>query len=79
MPHSEKMRIIERIYLNDEGLLQNNVTIEDPVVFTRPYEFTFGYKREEDYKLAEYVCDDNLIILNDDGTFEMYVEPQPGQ
>lgn len=77
MPHSEQMTIEERIYLDAENILQNEITIIDPVVFTQPYTFTYGYKREPDgYKIMEYVCEENLINLNEDGTFSMEVEPQ---
>lgn len=78
MPHSEEMTITERIYLTADNLLKNEITIEDPVVFTRPYKFTYGYKREDnDYKIMEYVCENSAIELAEDGTFTMKVEEQP--
>jgi len=76
MPHSAKMKVTERIHLTAPDLLQDDITIEDPEMLTHPYKFTFGYKKEpRDYKVAEYVCDNNHSKIEADGTFRMEVEP----
>ncbi len=75
IPHSENMKVTERIYLTAPNLLQNEITIEDPGVLEEPYKFTIGYKKEDaSYKINEYVCEDNRIILHDDGSFSFDVE-----
>ena len=35
--HSDKMRVIERLWLNPEGNLVYQATVEDPVVLTKPW------------------------------------------
>jgi hypothetical protein len=59
IPRTEDMTITEQIRLTGPDLIENRVTIEDPEVFARPYEFTFGYKRSPDYRIMEYICDNN--------------------
>ena len=58
-PHSMKMRITERMHLVNDELLENQVTIEDPEYLTKPWTWTWMYKRWPGYKIQEYVCEDN--------------------
>lgn len=80
IPHSDQMKITERIQLTAPDRLKNDIVIEDPVAMTRPYRFSFEYKKESRrYKIGEYVCENNKTVVGADGTFGMEVEPQPGQ
>jgi len=58
VPHSEEMKLTERIYLNDEGQLQIDMRIEDPVALAKPWEFS-RYYRKTDWTIEELVCEDN--------------------
>src|SRR5262245_56844485 len=58
-PHSKDMRIKERISLGANGILRNDVTIEDPVTLEKPWTVTFAYRRMPNYTLLDYVCEDN--------------------
>ncbi len=58
-PHSMKMRITERMRLVNDEIMQNQVTIEDPEFLTKPWTWTWMYKRWPGYKIQEYVCEDN--------------------
>jgi len=58
-PHSMKMRITERMRLINAEMLENQVTIEDPEYLTKPWTWTWMYKRWPGYKIQEYVCEDN--------------------
>jgi len=58
-PHSMKMRITERMRLVNDEMLENQVTIEDPEYLTKPWTWTWMYKRWPGYKIQEYVCEDN--------------------
>jgi hypothetical protein len=58
-PHSMKMRITERMRLVNDEMLENQVTIEDPEYLTKPWTWRWMYKRWPDYKIQEYVCEDN--------------------
>jgi hypothetical protein len=61
VPHSNRMRITERIRLVDEAgeFMENRITVTDPVYLTGPWEWTWMYRRWPGYKLQEYVCEDN--------------------
>jgi hypothetical protein len=80
IPHSPQMTITERIRLTAPGRLENQITIEDPVMLTEPYRFTYGYKRNDDYEMMEYFCDreDPLFEVTDDGTVEMKTGDEVG-
>jgi len=58
-PHSMKMRITERLRLVTDEILENRVTIEDPEYLTKPWTWTWMYKRWPGYQIQEYVCEDN--------------------
>ena len=59
VPHSMNMRITERFRLVNNDFMENQVTVEDPEYLTKPWTWTFMYKRWPDYKIQEYVCEDN--------------------
>lgn len=71
IPHSAQMKITERIRLTSPDELQNQITIEDPSVLARPYKFTFGYRRNPDYRLMEYICDNNRYAVDDQGNSQL--------
>ncbi len=58
VPHSEEMKLTERIYLNDEGQLQVDMRVDDPVALAKPWEFS-RYYRKTDWTIDELVCEDN--------------------
>ncbi|MBO1541542.1 hypothetical protein [Pseudomonas sp. OA65] len=66
VPHSEAMKITERIRLKGPDHLENQVVIEDPEVLNTPYRFTFDYKRSN-YAIQEYVCENNQIVIDSEG------------
>jgi len=59
VPHSPKMRITERLRLINDEILENQVTVEDPEYLTKPWTWPWMYKRWPDYRIQEYVCEDN--------------------
>jgi hypothetical protein len=67
MPHSDQMRITERFRLVTPEILDDQITVEDPVVLEQPWTFTFAYKRMKDYELLEYVCENNHEYIDDKG------------
>jgi hypothetical protein len=67
VPHSKDMRIKERISLGANGLLRDEITIEDPAILEKPWTFTFGFRRMADYQLLEYICEDNREYSDADG------------
>ncbi|MDR2214415.1 MAG: hypothetical protein LBE59_01065 [Nevskiaceae bacterium] len=57
--HSPEMRIFERMRMTDADHFENDVTIEDPQYLAEPWKWTWKYQRRPDYKMYEYVCEDN--------------------
>lgn len=58
-PHSDQMRIAERIKKLSPDMFQDQITVTDPVYLTGPWSWTYMYKRKPGYKINEYVCEDN--------------------
>jgi hypothetical protein len=58
-PHSNQMRIHERMRMLDADRFEDQITITDPVYLTGPWSWTWTYQRKPGYKMYEYVCEDN--------------------
>lgn len=69
VPHSERMRINERIRLVSDRIMENVVTVEDPAYLTGSWTWKWMYERHPEYKLYEYVCEDN----------REYADPETGE
>ena len=67
MPHSERMRITERLRLVAPDYLHDQVTIDDPVVLDKPVTYTLAYKRLPGYEMVEFVCDNNREFIDANG------------
>jgi hypothetical protein len=73
MPHSDQMRIVERIRLVTPDILHDQITIEDPVVMEKPYTYTLAYRRMPDYEMVEFVCDNNREYVDEKGAVRLRV------
>jgi len=73
MPHSEQMRITERMHLVAPDYLHDDVTLQDPVVLEKPVTFTYAYKRLPGYEMVEFVCDNNREFVDEKGVVHMKV------
>jgi hypothetical protein len=67
VPHSDQMRITERIRLVAPDVLQDQITITDPKVLERPWTFAYAYRRLPGYEMLEYVCEDNREYVDEKG------------
>ena len=67
VPHSNQMRISERLRLLTANVMENRVTVTDPVYLDGPWEWRWMYVRDPDYKLYEYVCEDNREYADESG------------
>jgi len=56
MPHSGKMRIVEKLRLTGPDQLQDEVVIHDPDTLIQPLRLTFHYKKELQHRVLEYPC-----------------------
>jgi hypothetical protein len=66
--HSDQMKVTERIRKIENGLaLENEITITDPVFFTRPWVKRITYNWRPDLRLQEYICEENNRNMPVDG------------
>lgn len=57
LPHSDDMKVTERLSLGADGkTLTDRITIDDPKTYTAPWTTTVHYKRLPGMDLAENVC-----------------------
>jgi hypothetical protein len=63
-PHSDAMRITERIRLTAPDVLEDRITVTDPKAFTKPWEFTRSYRKQRppNDELRENTCAESLVI-----------------
>jgi hypothetical protein len=59
VPHSSEMRIRERFRKIDADHFEDEVTVTDPDYLTAPWVIKHTYRRRPDYRMYEYVCEDN--------------------
>jgi hypothetical protein len=59
-PHSDKIHVVERYRLSDDGrTIESLVTVEDHVAFTMPWGGRADHMRVQDGIFTEYVCAEN--------------------
>ncbi len=62
-PHSEAMRVTERIRRPDLGRLLVEITIDDPKFYSRPWTVTQEFQLQPDGELIEYACNENNLDI----------------
>ena len=57
-PHSDQMVVHERIRFTEPGILENQITVNDPVALTEPWEVVYRYQRASypNDELREFAC-----------------------
>jgi len=60
VPHTQDMKVTERLRLLDPDTLEDRITIDDPVYFTRPWDAVLTYKRQPAALFPEDACLDRL-------------------
>lgn len=73
VPHSDQMRITERIRLLSPNILHDQITIEDPVYLEKPIVYTLAYSRLQNYEMVEFVCDNNREYVDEKGVVRIKV------
>ena len=58
-PHSEALRVTERFFRKDFGHMQQQVTLIDPTVFTKPVTISLNTELAPDTEMLENVCNEN--------------------
>jgi hypothetical protein len=59
VPHSDKMKIVERFRLTDPDTMSIETTISDSEALQAPYTTTATLRRHRDWTISEYVCEEN--------------------
>jgi hypothetical protein len=59
LPHSEALHVVERIRRIDHDTLVDDVTIEDPMAYTKPFSAQQVYKLKPAWEIQELVCTEN--------------------
>jgi len=57
--HTDQTHIVERFRLVGPDRMEVATTIEDPKVLTKPWTVVRPYLRHRDWKIREYVCEQN--------------------
>lgn len=55
-PHSDALHVIERIQRTDSETLEDDVTIDDPRAYAKPWSGRQIFKLKPTWHLIEYVC-----------------------
>ena len=58
-PHTEKLHTIERYTRTDFGTLKEDVTIDDPGAYTRPFTLHASHRLVPGDEIMEYICQEN--------------------
>jgi hypothetical protein len=58
-PHSEKLHTIERFTRPNRGTLVNEITIDDPDAYSKPFTVKFAARLLSKGEIMEYICQEN--------------------
>lgn len=59
LPESLSMHLTERFSEPEPGFLEDEITVEDPLVYDKSWKMTKRYRFRPELNLQEYVCEDN--------------------
>ena len=63
-PHSDALHVVERIRRVDHSTLVNDITIEDPKAYTKPWVSHLVFDLHPDWKIEETICEDDVNFSN---------------
>jgi hypothetical protein len=77
--HGPNMKIIEKIWLDRPGVLRTETTITDPGVLAEPLVSVMAFRKEPEWTIREYVCEENNRLTAGDGgaNIELDLEYDP--
>jgi len=73
VPHSESMKVTERMSLLAPDILRDEITVEDEYL-ERPWVYSYTFRRMPGYKLLEYVCEDNRDYVDENGHVTLRID-----
>jgi hypothetical protein len=63
-PHSDALHLTERIRRMNHDTLINDITIDDPKAYTKPWTSHMVFELKPNWKIEEVVCEDNVNFSN---------------
>ena len=57
--HSDQLHLVERIRKTDQGTLDWEITVEDPVYYTEPFTVSKIFDPMENDRIMDYACTEN--------------------
>ena len=67
LPHTEKSRIVERIWLQGPDTLRIETTITNPDLLAAPLVSQAAFRRRPEWDIREYVCAENNRLTDEEG------------
>ena len=58
-PHSDQLHVVERIHRTSHDTMIDDMTIEDPKAYTKPWVSRSVFELKAGWSLMEYVCEDS--------------------
>ena len=58
-PHSDALRITERLRRTSRDIIEDRIVVEDPKAFTQPWTVVRHYRRQPGWQIEEFVCENN--------------------
>ncbi|MDP9083652.1 MAG: hypothetical protein M3N50_07800, partial [Pseudomonadota bacterium] len=74
LPHSEQLRLVERMRRTAPDVLEDLIEIHDPLMYSKPFTFKSVFHRSKQEQI-EYICEDSRIQVTPDGR-QSYHAPQ---
>jgi hypothetical protein len=59
LPHSDALRVTERLHRKDATTLEDQITLTDSKAYAEPFTVTRLYRTRPKWKISEYVCEEN--------------------
>lgn len=59
-PHSDQLHLVERFRRTDHNTLEDDVAVEDPVAYTKPWDAHLTFALHPKWNIMEQVCEDNV-------------------
>lgn len=78
LEHTKNLHVTERWRQVDAKTLKVDITLADPIQFTRPWTVTKTYRRAPHLEIFEYVCEENnRNVVRPDGVTGVTLQSSP--
>ena len=59
-PHSDQLHLVERFRRVDHDTLQDDLTIDDPKAYTKPWTAQLTFQLRSDWDIGEFICEEMM-------------------